>query len=87
VHSELGERPCLPLRNMKLFLKVKPGAKQEKLEKTGDNAFTVWVREPAKENKANFAVLEAIAGHFGVGMAHVRLVSGAHSKEKIVEVE
>lgn len=71
---------------MKLFLKVKPGAKQEKLEKTSPDSFTVWVKEPAKENKANFAVLEAIARYFGVGLGRVRFVSGVHSKEKVVEV-
>lgn len=71
---------------MKYFLKVKPGAKQEKIEQIGKDTFSVWVREPAKENKANFAVLEAIAKYFNVGISRVRFVSGVKSKEKVVEV-
>jgi uncharacterized protein (TIGR00251 family) len=71
---------------MKFFLKVKPGAKQEKIEQINENTFSIWVKEPAKENKANFAVLEAMAGYFGVSLGHIRLVSGAHSKEKVIEV-
>lgn len=71
---------------MKILVKVKPSAKLEKLEDLGGNTFAVWVREPAKENKANFAVLEAIAKHFGVGISKVRFVAGVRSREKIVEV-
>jgi len=71
---------------MKILVKVKPSAKQEKIEDLGDNVLAVWVREPAKENKANFAVLEAVARHFGVGISRVRFVSGVKSREKIVEV-
>lgn len=71
---------------MRITVKVKPGAKQEKIEDLGRNTFAVWVREPAKENKANFAVLEAIARHFGVGLGRVRLVSGVKSKEKTIEI-
>ncbi|MDO8504681.1 MAG: DUF167 domain-containing protein [Candidatus Liptonbacteria bacterium] len=71
---------------MKLFLKVKPSAKEARIEQTGENHFTVWVKEPAKENKANFAVLETVARHFGVGISRVRFVSGVKSKEKIVEI-
>ena len=72
---------------MRYFLKVHPGAKQEKIEKINENTFSVWVKEPAKENKANFAVLEAVAKHFNVGISRIRFVGGVKSKEKIVEVE
>jgi len=71
---------------MRVSIKVKPSAKQEKMEDLGNHTFAVWVREPAKENKANFAVLEVIARHFGVGISRVRFVSGVKSKEKVVEV-
>lgn len=72
---------------MKVSIKVKPSAKQEKIEDLGGNNFVVWVREPAKENKANFAVLEAIARHFGVGISRVRFVSGVKSKDKVIEIK
>lgn len=71
---------------MKIFLKVRPGSKQEKVEELGENKFSVSVKEPAKENKANFAVLEAMAKYFKVGISRVRFVSGVKSKEKIIEI-
>ena len=33
---------------MKILVKVKPSAKQEKIEDLGDNVLAVWVREPAR---------------------------------------
>lgn len=72
---------------VKIYIKAKPGSKTEKLEDLGGNSFAIWVKEPAKENKANFAILERVAKHFGVGISRVRLVSGARSKDKIIEIE
>jgi uncharacterized protein YggU (UPF0235/DUF167 family) len=38
---------------MKISVKVKVGAKTEKIEKTGEKSFLVCVKEPATEGKAN----------------------------------
>jgi len=34
---------------MKFFLKVKPGAKREKVEKINESSFEVWVKEPPRQ--------------------------------------
>ena len=71
---------------MRVTVIVKPGAKAAKVEVTDESHLQVWVREPAKENKANFAVLEAVAAHFGVGLSQVALVSGRQARIKVVEI-
>lgn len=71
---------------MKISVKVKAGAKQEKIEKHSPDEYSVWVREPAKEGKANDAVRKALAEHFGVAQWRVELVSGFSSKSKVFEI-
>ncbi|MDD5547631.1 MAG: DUF167 domain-containing protein [Candidatus Pacebacteria bacterium] len=71
---------------MRITVKAKPNAKERKVEKISDTEYKVSVKEPAKQGKANYAVLEAIAEHFNVGISHVRIVSGLTAKNKIVEI-
>lgn len=78
---------------MKIFVKVKPNAKIEKVEKISEQLFgkkgvnfKVWVREPAKEDKANEAVIKILAKYFGVSKSAINIVSGSASKQKIIEI-
>jgi len=71
---------------MKISIKIKPGSKQEKIEKDFLGGYNVWVREPAKEGKANEAAIELLAKHFDVPKSSVNLISGFSSKKKIFEI-
>lgn len=71
---------------MKIFITVKPNAKTEKVEKTGEASFKISVKEPPKENKANFAVMEALAKYFKIPLSKIRLISGRSSKNKVIEI-
>lgn len=71
---------------MKIFVKVKPGAREEKIEKISDTQFAISVKEPAKKGRANYAVGAVLAGHFSVPFSRVRLVSGFSSRQKVFEV-
>ncbi|MBI5306468.1 DUF167 domain-containing protein [Candidatus Wolfebacteria bacterium] len=79
---------------MKIFVKVKPNAKIEKVEEIPEQLigrkevdFKVWVKESAKEGKANDAVIKALAKYFGVSKSAVNIVSGATVKQKIIDLE
>lgn len=72
---------------MKISVKVKPSAKQERLEKRGDKDFYIWVREKPQEGRANQAVIKVLAEYFGVSKSEVTLLKGQTSKEKIFEVK
>lgn len=72
---------------MRIFVKVKPAAKEEKVEKIDDTNFKVEVKEPPREGKANAAVTKALASYFDVTQSDVRIVSGFTSRSKIIEVD
>jgi len=71
---------------MKIFVKVRPRAKKEKMEKISETNFKVWVKEPPAEGRANRAVIRAFAGYLGVSLSKVKIISGFKSKEKVLEI-
>ena len=71
---------------MKIIIKVKPNAKEAKIEKMSEYQFAVWVKESAKNGKANEAVCRMLADYFGVSRSLVRIVSGRYFRQKIVEI-
>lgn len=71
---------------MRIFVKVKPNAKEEKAAKIGKHAFEVWVHAPAADGKANAAAARVLAAHFGVASSRVRLVLGRTLREKLFEI-
>lgn len=72
---------------MKIFVKAKPGAKEEKVERLDENNFTVSVKEPPVQGRANAAIAKALATYFGVASYQVKLVSGFASRQKVFEIE
>jgi len=72
---------------MKIFIKVKPNAKENKVKEIGKNKFLVKVKAPPKENKANEEAIKTLAEYFGVPKSHVAILTGFHSSQKIVNIE
>jgi len=70
----------------KITVHAKPKAKRAGITKVTDTHFIVAVAEPADKGKANVAIARALAGHFGVGVSRVRLVSGFSSRKKLFEI-
>lgn len=71
---------------MKISVKVKARARQEKVEKVSQAQYKVWVKAAAEKGKANEAVIEAMAGHLDKPKSRFRIISGQTSSQKIVEV-
>lgn len=71
---------------MKISVRIKPGSRQEKVVKDPLDGYLVWVREPAKEGKANEAAVRVLAEHFGVAKSCVRIISGNLSRNKVFEI-
>ncbi|KKS44104.1 MAG: hypothetical protein UV07_C0014G0015, partial [Candidatus Azambacteria bacterium GW2011_GWB1_42_17] len=49
--------------------------------------FEICVKEPPVKGRANAAIIEALAKHFGVSLSKVRLISGFASRQKVIEIE
>jgi hypothetical protein len=71
---------------MRLAVKVTPGSKKPGIQRASDGALVVKVREPAADGRANDAVVEALAGHFGVPKSAITIVHGRASRRKLIEL-
>lgn len=71
---------------MKIFITVKTKARQAKIEKS-ENGYTAHVREQPFENRANRALIKLLSEYFNVPKSDITIVSGAKSKQKIVEIK
>ncbi len=70
---------------MIISVRVVPRAKQNKVvEEAG--RLKVYLTAPPVEGKANEALIEALAEHFGVKKRQVRLVRGEKGRDKTVEI-
>ena len=72
---------------MKISVKVKANAKKEKVEKIKEGEYAVWVREAAKEGKANKAVIEILSGFFDVAKSRIEILQGEKNKNKLISIE
>lgn len=71
---------------MKITVRVKPNARVERVEKLDEHRYTVSVKAPPVEGRANEAVIAALAAHFGIAKRRIRLVSGRVGRQKVFEV-
>lgn len=73
---------------MRVAIRVRPGAARTRVGGGyGGGALVVKVAARAVEGKATEAALAAVAAALGVRRRDVRLVSGATSRDKVVEVD
>ncbi len=72
---------------MRIAIRVRPGSARPGVGGAHDGALIVRVSARAVDGKATEAALTAVAGAFGVRRSAVRLVSGAASRTKIVDIE
>jgi len=70
---------------VKIRVKVISNSKIEEVIKQGDG-FLVRVKEPAKEGKANRAVIKLLAGYFEVQQRQIEISSGFSGRNKVIEI-
>jgi hypothetical protein len=71
---------------MKIFVRVKPKAREEKIIKISDTNFNVWVKESPEKGRANLAVLRVLVDYFGTSPSNIKIISGSTSKLKVIEI-
>jgi len=71
---------------MRIFVRVKTGAKIESVKQIDDTHFAVAVSARPEKGKANEAVCRALAEHLKISLWRVGIRSGLTSKEKIIEI-
>lgn len=71
---------------MRIGVTVKANAKFDRVEKSADGTFKVHVKQPAKEGKANKAIIEVLSEYFGRPKSAIRITIGENSKNKIIDI-
>ncbi|MEO9294432.1 MAG: DUF167 domain-containing protein [Nitrososphaera sp.] len=54
--------------------------------KVSGDSVDIWIKSPPERGRANNELVQKLAEHFGVLESGVRIVSGAKSRKKVVEV-
>lgn len=72
---------------MRVSIRVRPGASRTRVGGEHAGALVVAVGARAVDGAATEAALAALADALGVRRRHVRLVTGATSRDKVVDVE
>lgn len=71
----------------KVAVWAKPGARVARVVPLeGEGRLLVAVRERAAAGEANRAIEAAVAEYFGVPRSQVHVISGARSRQKLVQV-
>ena len=72
---------------MILDLHVQPGATRSEFAGRHGERIKIRLAAPAAEGKANAALVEFLAAHFGVPRRNVRIAAGLKSRRKRVVIE
>lgn len=72
---------------MRITVKAKPSAKENKIEKLDDKNFIISVKEPPVQGRANFAITKLLAEYFDISPSLVKIISGHTCRNKIVEIK
>lgn len=70
-----------------ISVNVKPNAKQQSVTQAEDGSFTVHLKSPPVDGKANTELIQLLAKTLGVSKSAIRIKSGALSKNKLVEID
>jgi uncharacterized protein YggU (UPF0235/DUF167 family) len=70
---------------MKMLVTVRANSREE-LVSMGSKGMIVHVKEVAHENKANMAVIRALAKYYKVPRASVKIIHGISGKTKLIEI-
>jgi uncharacterized protein (TIGR00251 family) len=66
---------------------IQPRASTTELAGTHDGLIKIRIAAPPVENAANLALIEFIARRLGIAKRCVRVVSGAASRRKMLEID
>ena len=71
---------------MKLNVTVHPNSRNPRIIEQEDGTLLVYLNEPAKDGRANKALIKKLASYYKVSKSQVEIVDGLTSKIKIIQV-
>ena len=71
---------------MKIDIKVFPRSKRDSIHQEGD-LWKVHINAPALDGKANKALLNLLAVHFGIRKSQIEITKGLKSQHKTISIK
>jgi len=71
---------------LRIWVTVKPQAKKEEIRRTADAGLIASVQAPARQGKANEALIQLLASYFSTSKSSVRIIRGQTSRKKLIEI-
>ncbi|WP_013322431.1 DUF167 domain-containing protein [Gloeothece verrucosa] len=71
---------------MKIQVKVKPNAKQQKIEELEDGSLVISLKSPPVDGKANEELIKLLAKKYQVSKSQISIQSGLSSRNKLIEI-
>ena len=71
---------------LRIWVTVKPQSKKEEIKKTADGGIVASVQAPARQGQANEALIELLASYFSTSKSSVRIIRGATSRKKLIDI-
>ncbi len=71
---------------LRVHVKVKPNSKNPRIEPQPDGSLVAYLKSPPVEGRANEELIARLALHFGVRKSAVRIMTGASSRQKLIEI-
>jgi uncharacterized protein (TIGR00251 family) len=68
---------------MRINTKVFPGSGKQEIVKVRDNEYKIYLKNPARDNKANLELLKLLQKH---GFKNIKIIKGIKSKNKVIEI-
>ncbi len=71
---------------MRIQIHTTPNSKKALVEAVGENQYRVKVNAKPVDGAANIRLIEILAEHFKVPFGAIRIISGATSREKLIDI-
>jgi hypothetical protein len=70
----------------RISVTVQPNSRSVTITQISESEFRAAVCEPARDGKANRALIDLLARHFGVAKSTIKILRGHSSRRKIIEL-
>ncbi len=71
---------------MKIRVTVKPRSKRRELKRIAEGEYTASIPAPAREGKANLALIELLSQSFSVPKTSIKILLGQTRRKKLIEI-
>jgi uncharacterized protein (TIGR00251 family) len=72
---------------MRLLVKVKANAKEERVQRLETGSWLLSVKAPATEGRANAAVVDLLSRYLDIAKSRITITKGHKSRNKVIEVD